>query len=106
MMKYFYLHTYGNSDAKKTFGFFHCPMDQQLLDLVWKNRNNLSTSAHKGLGRGADFKTCWGNEQFALNCGRLISCLDIRLSSGNLCLHRLISLMRFYLNLDIPFYFI
>lgn len=69
MMKFFYLHTYGNNVAKKAFRFCHCPMDQQLLDSVWKNRNKLSTSAHKDLGRGADFRISWGNEQFTLNCG-------------------------------------
>lgn len=71
MVKCFYLHTYGNDNGKKAFRFCHCPMDQQLLDSVWKSRNGLSKSTREDLGGFANFKRSWGNEQFALNEGKV-----------------------------------
>ena len=67
LMKYFYLHSYGNEQEKDNFQFCHCPMDQQLLETVWKNRSKLTEETRKLLGKGEDFLSSWGKEDFSNN---------------------------------------
>ena len=67
LMKYFYLHSYGNKNEKANFRFCHCPIDQQLLETVWKNRSKLTEETRKSLGKGEDFLSSWGNEDFFEN---------------------------------------
>ena len=65
VMKYFYLHTYGNEKEKENFKFCHCPMDHQLLEKVWGRREELSADTKKALGKRDDFLKGWGNEDFS-----------------------------------------
>lgn len=61
MMKYFYLYSYGNDTEKNKFQYCHCPMDHQLLEVVWKRRNELKSI---NLDSNSDFTASWGNEDF------------------------------------------
>ena len=61
ILKYFYISTYNNDNMRKGFQYCHCPMDQQLLEKVWKNRNNLTH-----LGTRSTFLKSWGKEEFSV----------------------------------------
>jgi hypothetical protein len=69
VMKYFYLHSFGNEEEKANFRFCHCPMDQQLLEEVWSRRTELCEDTRKALGKRVDFLKSWGNEDFSCNNG-------------------------------------
>lgn len=62
MLKYFYISSYKDASLKEKFRFCHCPMDQQLLNYVWINRENLDSDIT--LGKRQDFLKSWGNEKF------------------------------------------
>ena len=63
LMKYFYLHSFGNEKEKDNFKFCHCPMDKQLLENVWNHRTELT----EDIGNRTDFLSSWGNEVFSKN---------------------------------------
>ena len=64
VMKYFYLHSYGNEAEKDYFRFCHCPMDSQLLKKVWGRRIELHDDTRESLGKRDEFLKSWGNEDF------------------------------------------
>lgn len=70
VMKYFYIHSYGNEEEKENYQFCHCPMDSQLLNKVWSRRSELNEDTRKSLGKRAEFLKSWGNEDFFHNDGK------------------------------------
>ena len=64
VMKYFYIHSYGNEEEKANYQFCHCPMDSQLLNKVWDRRSELNEDTRKLLGKRDEFLKSWGNEDF------------------------------------------
>lgn len=62
MLKYFYISSYKDNNSKVKFRFCHCPMDQQLLKNIWRNREELDSD--KILGKREYFLKSWGNEDF------------------------------------------
>ena len=60
LMKYFYLHSFGNEKEKDNFKFCHCPMDHQLLENVWERRWKLNEDTRKSLRKRTDFLSSWG----------------------------------------------
>lgn len=59
-LKYLYIISYKNNDLQKNFRFCHCPMDRQLLEDVWKKREESGIE----LRNRNYFLKSWGNENF------------------------------------------
>ena len=77
-VKHVYAHTYSmqavtGKSMREKFRYCHCPMDQKMLEIVWKAYKN--TDRRETLGHGnkyngkheAGFCKPWGNEDFALD---------------------------------------
>ncbi len=70
IMKYFYIHTYGNEKEKVNFQFCHCPMDSQLLKKVWDKRKKLSENTKNNLDKRDEFLKSWGSLDFQISDGK------------------------------------
>ena len=62
IIKYFYILSYNNNDIRKGFKYCHCPMDEQLLENVWKEKTKLKNT--DCLGERDSFLKSWGKEDF------------------------------------------
>ena len=62
-VKYFYITTFNKDKTEKVkFQYCHCPMDEQMLNIVWKNKIKAANSWY---AYGKDgFKYSWSNEEF------------------------------------------
>ena len=70
MLKYFYISSYKDDRLKENFKYCHCPMDQQLLNHIWRNRANLDNDIT--IGRREYFLKSWGNEDFEKDANGII----------------------------------
>lgn len=59
MLKYFYIYSYNNDDIKSRFKYCHCPMDGQMMEYLWKNREKIKIDKIK-----KEFVISWGDLDF------------------------------------------
>lgn len=65
ILKYLYIISYKNDGLQKNFRFCHCPMDQRLLEDVWKKRAESCIKEDQiDLRNRNYFLKSWGNENF------------------------------------------